>query len=161
MIGNRYAVEVDGVMEENRLYVARDTFTDEKVLLKIFYHNKYINKDFIQNLIDVSTAINDINSKYILKIKDIGMRYEKVLLKIFYHNKYINKDFIQNLIDVSTAINDINSKYILKIKDIGMRYNEDKHFYFISYEYIEGVELSELIKGNYLHTLYLMNILKE
>ena len=91
MIGNRYAVEVDGVMEENRLYVARDTFTDEKVLLKIFYHNKYINKDFIQNLIDVSTVINDINSKYILKIKDIGMRY-----------------------------------------------NEDKHFYFISYEYIEG-----------------------
>ena len=111
MIGNRYAVEVDGVMEENRLYVARDTFTDEKVLLKIFYHNKYINKDFIQNLIDVSTAINDINSKYILKIKDIGMRY-----------------------------------------------NEDKHFYFISYEYIEGVELSELIKGNYLHPEAMINI---
>ncbi len=35
MIQNRYAVDFDGVMEENRLYVARDLSTDERVLIKI------------------------------------------------------------------------------------------------------------------------------
>ena len=72
MIQNRYAVDFDGVMEENRLYVARDLSTDERVLIKIFSHNKHISADFIQNFIDVSTVINDIGSKYILRIKDVG-----------------------------------------------------------------------------------------
>ena len=111
MIQNRYAVDFDGVMEENRLYVARDLSTDERVLIKIFSHNKHISADFIQNFIDVSTVINDIGSKYILKIKDVGEHYE-----------------------------------------------DYKGYYFIAYEYIEGVELSELIKGNYLHPEAMINI---
>lgn len=111
MIQNRYAVDFDGVMEENRLYVARDLSNDEKVLIKIFSHSKNINVDFVQNFIDISTVINDIGSKYVLKIKDVGEYYQ-----------------------------------------------DYKGYYFIAYEYIEGVELSELIKGNYLHPEAMINI---
>lgn len=112
MIANRYVVDIgDDKMQENKLCVARDMFLDEKVLIKIFSHNKHIGNDFIQNLIDVSTVINDINSKYILKMKNIG------------------------------------------------GYSEDgKYFYFITYEYMEGVELPELLKGNYLHPEAMINI---
>ncbi|WP_300279643.1 protein kinase domain-containing protein [Peptacetobacter sp.] len=112
MIMNRYAVDIDSdVMQENKLYVARDTYLDKKVLIKIFSDNKYIRSDFIQNFIDVSTVINDIKSKYILKIENVG-GYSSI----------------------------------------------DKYYYFIVYEYIEGIELPELIKGNYLHAEAVTNI---
>lgn len=113
MIGNRYILDArEESIDENRLYQARDVLEEEKVFLKIINANRYIKKDFIENLIDISTTVNDLGNRYILKLKNIGIHY----------------------------------------KDNG------EYCYYMAYEYIDGVELSELIAGNYLHPEAIMNI---
>lgn len=113
MIGNRYILNVrEESVEENRLYLARDLIEEENVFLKIINANIHIKKDFLENLIDISTTINNFENKNILKLKNIGMHYKE------------------------------NGEYC----------------YYIAYEYVNGVELSELIAGNYLHPEAIMNI---
>nr|UWI52036.1 protein kinase [Clostridioides difficile] len=73
-IGNRYeVVNSDDVLEINKIYKARDVFYRKNVLIKVIKHNNYICEDFVSNLIDESTALDEINSPYILKIIDVGI----------------------------------------------------------------------------------------
>ena len=72
-IGNRYEVlNCDGNIELNKIYKAKDAYDNSKVLIKIIEHNENICNDFISNLIDENTMINQLNSPYILKTIDIG-----------------------------------------------------------------------------------------
>ncbi|MGO0862576.1 protein kinase domain-containing protein, partial [Clostridioides difficile] len=73
-MGNRYeVVNSDDVLEINKIYKARDVFYRKNVLIKVIKHNNYICEDFVSNLIDESTALDEINSPYILKIIDVGI----------------------------------------------------------------------------------------
>lgn len=73
-IGNRYEVfDVNGELKYNVMYHARDVYENRKVIIKIFEHNSNIRPDFISNLIDESTVINELNSPYIQKIIDVGV----------------------------------------------------------------------------------------
>ena len=71
LIGNRYEIlNFDGNIELNKIYEARDAYDNIKVLIKVIEHNNNICSDFISNLIDENTMINQLNSPYILKTID-------------------------------------------------------------------------------------------
>lgn len=73
-IGNRYEVlELTGDIKYNVFYSARDILENRKVLIKVIEHNPNISPDFISNLIDEATVINELNSPYIQKIIDVGI----------------------------------------------------------------------------------------
>lgn len=81
-----------------------------------------------------------------------------VKIKIIENNRYISVDFIPNLIDESMLINDMNSPYILKIIDVGVHRTVNNLLYYIVYENFNGVSLSTLSKGQYLHMDALIRI---
>ena len=77
-IGNRYSIlNIEGNIEFNKLYKARDLYENKTILLKVIDHNEHICEDFVANLIDESTIIRDINSPYILNMIDVGVDYRE------------------------------------------------------------------------------------
>lgn len=112
LIGNRYEIlNFDGNIELNKIYEARDAYDNIKVLIKVIEHNKNICSDFISNLIDENTMINQLNSPYILKTIDIGEHctefttfyyivseyYEGISLKNLILGNYIHLEAIVNM----------------------------------------------------------------
>ncbi|WAW15679.1 protein kinase domain-containing protein [Peptostreptococcus equinus] len=82
----------------------------------------------------------------------------KVKIKIIENNRYISTDFIPNLIDESMVINELDTPYILHIVDVGVHRTVDSLLYYIVYEDFNGVSLSTLTKGAYLHMDALIRI---
>ena len=100
---------------------------------------------------------NHIEFNKLYKARDV---YENkmVLLKVIDHNNHICEDFIANLIDESTIIKDINSPYILNMIDVGVDYREDGIWYYMIYDYEDGITLNNIIEGNYLHLEAIISI---
>lgn len=74
LIGNRYKLLDASVnFEYDKLYKARDVYDNNKVLIKVIQHNDNINPDFVSNLIDEFTDINELDSPHILKTIDVGI----------------------------------------------------------------------------------------
>lgn len=82
----------------------------------------------------------------------------KVKIKIIENNRYISTDFIPNLIDESMEINELDTPFILHIIDVGVHRTMDNLLYYIVYEDFNGVSLSTLTKGAYLHMDALIRI---
>lgn len=81
-----------------------------------------------------------------------------VKIKIIENNRYISLDFIPNLIDESVVVSELKCPYILKIIDVGVHRTVDNLLYYIVYENFNGVSLSTLNKGAYLHLEALIRI---
>ena len=81
-----------------------------------------------------------------------------VKIKIIENNRYISLDFIPNLIDESMIISELMNPYILNIVDVGVHRTTDNLLYYIVYENFNGVSLSTLNKGAYLHLEALIRI---
>lgn len=81
-----------------------------------------------------------------------------VKIKIIENNRYISIDFIPNLIDESMVINELKCPYILNILDVGVHRTVDNLLYYIVYENFDGVSLSTLTRGAYLHLDALIRI---
>lgn len=81
-----------------------------------------------------------------------------VKIKIIENNRYISIDFIPNLIDESMIINELKCPYILNILDVGVHRTVDNLLYYIVYENFDGVSLSTLTRGAYLHLDALIRI---
>lgn len=85
-------------------------------------------------------------------------RKVNVKIKIIENNRYVSIDFIPNLIDESMIINDLKCPYILNIVDVGVHRTVDNLLYYIVYENFDGVSLSTLTRGAYLHLDALIRI---
>lgn len=73
-----------------------------------------------------------------------------VFIELIKKNKYIVDSFLPNLIDESTMLGQINSPHIGKILDVGIEYiHGQEHFYIVN-EFFPGIELSKVIRGNYM-----------
>ncbi|MEG0250328.1 MAG: protein kinase [Peptostreptococcus sp.] len=81
-----------------------------------------------------------------------------VKIKIIENNRYISIDFIPNLIDESMIINELKCPYILNILDVGVHRTVDNLLYYVVYENFDGVSLSTLTRGAYLHLDALIRI---
>ena len=101
--------------------------------------------NFIGNRYSIINIENNIEFNKLYKAKDL---YENktVLLKVISHNNYICEDFLVNLIDESTTIKYMNSPYILNMIDIGVDYREDGIWYYMIYDYENGISLSNIIE---------------
>lgn len=113
--------------------------------------------NFIGNRYSIITSEYDIEFNKIYKARDL---YENktVLLKVISHNDYICEDFLANFIDEQTTIRNINSQYILNMIDVGVDYREDGIWYYIVYNYENGITLNNIIEGNYLHLEAIISI---
>lgn len=105
------------------------------------------------------SIINDKHIEFnkLYKARDVYDN-KMVLLKVIDHNHHICEDFIANLIDESTIIKDINSPYILNMIDVGVDYREDGIWYYMIYDYEDGITLNNIIEGNYLHLEAIISI---
>lgn len=73
-IGKRYEiVEEIGRCSNSCLYKGIDSYDKQLVIIDIIDKGIIRSKNFISNLIDESTSINEIDSPNILKVKDVGM----------------------------------------------------------------------------------------
>lgn len=113
--------------------------------------------NFVGNRYKLLNCEEDIEFNKIYKAKD-AYNNDKVLIKIIEHNPNISEDFISNLIDEGTMLRDINSPYILKIIDVGVHYTDEATYFYIVYEYSNGIGLESIIRGNYIHLEALINM---
>lgn len=98
-IGNRYELlNVEGHIELNKMYEARDAYTNDKVLIKIIEHNESLCENFISNLIDESTMLQQINSPYILDIIDVGIHCTELTILYYMVSKYSDGITLENVI---------------------------------------------------------------
>lgn len=113
--------------------------------------------NFIGNRYEVLNCIGHVELNKIYKARDI---YENkiVLIKAIEHNDNICEEFLSDLIDESTMINQLNSPYILKVLDVGQHCTDITTLYYIVTEYYEGINLSNLIVGNYIHLEAMVNM---
>lgn len=105
---------------------------------------------FVGNRYELLNCEESLELNKIYKARD-AYDNRKVLIKVIEHTPNISKDFMSNLIDESTAIDEINSPYISKILDVGIHCTEEVVLYYIVSEYCDGIVLSDIISGNYIH----------
>ena len=103
-----------------------------------------------------------ISNRYVILSNDEEIIYGKlykardlqenilVFIQLIRDNKYVNEQFLPNLIDESMTLSNINSNYIAYMLDIGTYYKQNERYYYIVSEYFPGIELSKVIKGNYM-----------
>lgn len=100
LIGNRYEIlNAKDSFELNKIYKARDAYDNRKVLIKVIEHNPNISPDFISNLIDESTVIDEINSPYILKIIDVGIHCTEEHVLYYIVSEYSAGIGLDNIIE--------------------------------------------------------------
>ncbi len=98
-IGNRYRIlNLDGELEFDKLYKARDAYDNKYVYIKILENSPYIQEDFISQLIDESTTVRELNSPYILDIIDIGFHYTEVDVLFYIVSEYFEGISLDKLI---------------------------------------------------------------
>ncbi|MDU6114488.1 MAG: serine/threonine-protein kinase [Paeniclostridium sordellii] len=73
-IGNRYKI-IDEIARGCRscLYKGKDSYDNQMVIVNVIDEGVITNKQFVSNLIDEATTINEIDSPNILKIRDVGI----------------------------------------------------------------------------------------
>lgn len=109
-IGNRYEIlETNEYIQYNKIYKARDVYENKKVLMKIIEHNPNICPDFISNLIDESTVINELNCPYIQKIVDVGVHCTEESVLYYIVNEYsagltLDKIVVGNYIHIEAIV---------------------------------------------------------
>lgn len=98
-IANRYEILNEiGRGYRSSLFKAKDMYDGQNVIVSIIDQDVDISKKFISNLIDESTDINEINSPYILKIKDVGRHELENGYKAYYTvNDYIEGNTLEQL----------------------------------------------------------------
>ena len=110
IVGNRYKIIDKDEIYPNNLYKAQDTFCNNLVLINIIEDNNYVNKNFLENLIDEMTHLKSLKFPGILEIIDVGVfKTEKTYYYIvspYYNGITLEKMIKENL---------LNRKYIIKI----------------------------------------------
>lgn len=98
-IGNRYELlNVEGHIELNKIYKARDAYNNDIVLIKIIEHNHQICENFITNLIDENTMLNNIDSPYILNLIDVGIHCTELTTLYYMVSEYSEGITLESII---------------------------------------------------------------
>ncbi len=84
-----------------------------------------------------------------------------VFIQFIRRSNYINSKFLANLIDESMNLSQINSLHIAQILDLGSYYVGNEEIYYIVNEYFSGIELSKVVKGNYMDLNTIVKITKQ
>lgn len=98
-IGNRYEI----LQEIGRgcrccLFKCRDMYNGQEVITSIIDQGIEISKTFVSSLIDESTTINEVDSPYILNIKDVGTHEFENGCKLHYTvSDYIEGNTLEEL----------------------------------------------------------------
>lgn len=80
------------------LFKCKDMYDGQDVTISMIDEDVDITKTFISNLIDESTVINEINSPYILNIKDVGTHELENGCKLYYTvSDYIEGNTLEEL----------------------------------------------------------------
>ena len=83
-IDERYSINMDMKnVRENKIYNAFDRLNDEPVIIKLLKETSKIKDDFVRNIIDISTFINEKKPSGVLKIKKVDR------CKLGNHGNYI------------------------------------------------------------------------
>lgn len=112
-IGNKYEI----VQEIGRgyrccLFKSKDMYYGQDVIISMIDEDVDISKTFISNLIDESTVINEIDSPYILNIKDVGTHELENGCKVY----YTVSDYIEgNTLEELTRYHSLNLEEIVLI----------------------------------------------
>lgn len=99
-VGNRYEI----LQEIGRgcrccLFKCKDMYDEQYVTISMIDQDVDISKTFISNIIDESTIINEVNSPYILNIKDVGIYELEDGCKVYYTvSDYIEGNTLEELI---------------------------------------------------------------
>lgn len=112
-VGNKYEI----VQEIGRgyrccLFKSKDMYDGQDVIISLIDEDVDISKTFISNLIDESTVINEIDSPYILNIKDVGIHELENGCKVY----YTVSDYIEgNTLEELTRYHNLNLEEIVLI----------------------------------------------
>ena len=99
IIDDRYEVYNDN-LEIDKFYKVKDIETNSYVFLKKLELNKNIKDSFIPNLIDESTMILNLDSKYIANILDV-ISYESTYYEI---SEYFDGISLLDLVSFSSIL---------------------------------------------------------
>ena len=125
-ISNRYEIiNVDENIVDGKLYEARDLYENQLVYIQIIRNNKYINKNFLPNLIDESTMLIQINSPNIARILDVGIDYINnthcyYIVNEFFAGIELKKIIKGNYMDLNSIVK-ITKKIL---RTLGCAYNQ-------------------------------------
>lgn len=98
-IGNRYSIlNIDGNIEFDKLYKAKDLYENKIVLLKVINYNPNICEDLVETLIDESMTLKEINSPYILNMINIGVDYKEDEMWYYIIYEYEKGTTLNNII---------------------------------------------------------------
>lgn len=109
-ISDRYEIiNLDENIVDGKLYEARDLYENQLVYIKIIRNNKYINENFLPNLIDESTMLTQINSPNIANILDVGVdyidgRYCYYIVSEFFAGIELKKIIKGNYMDLNSIV---------------------------------------------------------
>ena len=126
-VSERYVIlEEDEEIMLGKLYKARDLQDDILVFIQLIRDNKYINENFLPNLIDESMTLSQINSNNIAKILDLGICYIEDIRYYYIVNEYFSGIEIRKIIKGNYM--DLNSivkitRKILKALDSSYKFN--------------------------------------
>ncbi|MCR1849753.1 serine/threonine-protein kinase [Paraclostridium sordellii] len=98
-IGNRYKI-IDEIVRGCRscLYKGKDSYDNQMVIVNVIDEGVITNKNFVSNLIDEATTINEIDSPNILKIRDVGIHKLDDGCKLYYTvSEYIEGSTLDQL----------------------------------------------------------------
>ena len=125
-ISDRYQIiGSNGKIISGKLYKAIDLHKEEFVFIQLIKDNNFVNKKFMQNLIDESMMLNEINYEQMAKMLDIGIhltaeeRYYYVVSEYF-SGIELRKVIKGNYMDLSSIVK--ITKKILKALDTGYRH---------------------------------------
>ena len=125
-IANRYEIIDEGEIVFGKQYKARDVEENILVYIQLIKDNKYVDKNFLPNLIDESTVLSQANSYEIAKILDLGIemndeeRYYYIVSE-FFEGIELKKVIKENYIDLDIIVE--ITKKILKTLEVGYKNN--------------------------------------
>lgn len=126
-LAGRYKIlELIDIGRRSRVYKAKDSQTLNIVGLKIFNDEVINNKNFIANLIDEATVLNEIDCPYIVKIYDVGNCYFENKECYYIASEYIEGESLDKAIqlkevDLNQSLNII--KQIAQGIDVAHRHH--------------------------------------
>ena len=124
---DRYKIlELIGVGRRSKVYKAKDIDKSHIVALKIIDDGIIENKNFIANLIDEATVLNDIDCPYITKIYDVGTCHVEGKEHYYIATEYIEGESLDKILQLKEVDINLTLSIIKQIAhgiDIAHRYN--------------------------------------
>ena len=96
-IGNRYEIlDYDDEIQVGKLYIARDTYYNRTVYIKLIKNVEKLRIGFMPDLIDESTVLSQINSEHIGKLLHIDVHCTEYDVYYYIVSEYFRGESLKN-----------------------------------------------------------------